>query len=133
MPLFIHSVGVLYKDDAGTISSTTHSYTDDTEIGVKEVISAGVTNKEIDITLVVASLKSLVLYCDQIVTLKTNSTSAPQETIVMAALTEIVWTTDGLAGRTTIPFAGNITKFYISNAGAKDANFQFRALAHLGV
>jgi hypothetical protein len=133
MALFTHSVGVLYKDDAGTISSTTHSYTDDTEYGVKETITAGAVNKEVDIALTVANLKALVLYCDQAVTVKTNSTGAPQETITMTALREIIWTTDGAAGVTTIPFAGNITKFYISNAGIKDANFQFRALSHQGV
>ena len=130
--MFTHSVGVLYKDDAGTISSTTHSYVDDTEYGVKETIVAGAVNKEIDIALTVANLKSLVLFSDQAVTLKTNSTSSPQDTIAMQASKEIVWTTDGAAGG-AIPFAGNITKFYVSNAGTKDANFQFRALSHQGV
>ncbi len=132
MALFTHSVGVLYKDDAGTISSTTHSYIDDTEYGVKVTVTAGAVNKEVDIAFTVANLKALVLYCDQNVTVKTNSTSSPQETITMTALKEIVWTTDGAAGG-TIPFAGNVTKFYISNAGIKDANFQFRALSHQGV
>jgi hypothetical protein len=132
MALFTHSVGVLYKDDAGTISSTTHSYSDDTEYGVKETVVAGAVNKEIDIALTVANLKAMVLYCDQNVTVKTNSTGSPQDTINLVALKEVIFTIDGGAGG-AIPFAGNVTKFYVSNSGLKDANFQFRALAHQGV
>lgn len=130
--VFTHSVGVLYKDDAGTISSTTHSYTDDTEYGLDGLVLAGAVNKEFDIALTLANLKSLVLFSDQAITIKTNSTSSPQDTIVLQAGKEVVWTNDGAAGGAN-PFAGNVTKFYISNAGLKDANFKFRALAHQGV
>jgi len=130
--VFTHSIGVLYKSDEGSVSSTTHTYTDDTEAGVDAVVAAGQTNKEWDIALTVANIRSMVLFCDQNVTLKTNSTSSPQDTINLVAGKEVVFTSDGAAGG-AVPFAGNVTKFYITNGGLKDANFKFRALLHQGV
>jgi hypothetical protein len=130
--VFTHSVGVLYKNDSGTITSTTHTYTDDSEIGLDGVVAAGATNKEFDVAFTLTKVISLVLFSDQALTLKTNSTSSPQDTIAIAAGKEIIFTFDGQAGGAD-PFAGNITKFYFSNAGTKDANVKFRALLHEGV
>jgi hypothetical protein len=130
--LFTHSIGVVYKSDEGSVSSTTHTYSDDTEAGVDALVAAGATNKEWDLALTVANLQSCVLFCDQNVTLKTNSSSSPQETISLVAGKEVIYTHDGAAGG-AIPFAGNITKFYLTNSGVKDANFKFRALLHQGV
>jgi hypothetical protein len=130
--VFTHSIGVVYKNDEGAITSTTHTYTNDTEQGVDALVPAGATNKEWDIAITVANMKSMVLYSDQNVTLKTNSTSSPQDTINLVAGKEIIYTSDGAAGG-AIPFAGNVTKFYITNGGLKDANFKYRGLLQQGV
>jgi len=127
-----HKIATSYQDDAGTVSSLTATYTDDTEVNADMLAAAGATNKEYDVPVTVANIKSMVLYSDQAVTIKTNSTSSPQETITLAAGAQKIYTFDGLAGG-AIPFAGNLTKFYISNAGSKDANVKFRALVHQGV
>jgi hypothetical protein len=130
--LLSHSISVGYKDDAGTVSSTVHTYSDDSEYNEDMLAAAGATNKEYDVAFTLSKLISLVLFSDQAVTIKTNSSSAPQDTINLQAGKEVIWTTDGAAGGAN-PFAGNVTKFFITNAGVKDANVKFRALAHLGV
>lgn len=130
--LFTHKIGATYSDDSGTITSVTNTYQDDTQIELDMLAVAGANNKEYDVALTLANVKSLVLYSDQPVTIKTNSTSSPQDTITLAAKQQKIFTADGLAGGAN-PFAGNLTKFFITNAGASDANVKFRALLHQGV
>ncbi len=128
MALFTHSVGVTYKTAAGSITNTTDSYTADGEVNISDVVAAGVSNYSFDVTFDPANVKSMVLYSDQAVTVKTNSSSSPQETISLAAKIQRVWTTDHTE---VIPFSGAITKFYVSNAGTTDANFKFYCLVDL--
>jgi hypothetical protein len=130
--LFTHKVGATYSDDSGTITSVTAQYQDDTQIELDMLAAAGATNKEYDVAFTVAHIQSMVLYSDKAVTIKTNSTGSPQETIVLAAGQQKIYTHDGLAGG-AIPFGGDITKFYITNAGAADANVKLRVLLHQGV
>lgn len=124
-----HSVGITYKTAEGTITSTTDSYTADAEYVIDETIAASTTNKEIDLSLTKANIKSMVMYSDQAVVIKTNSTVA-SDTITLAAKVQLVWNTDS---QFTIPFAGNITKFFITNSGGVAANVKFRFLANQAV
>lgn len=121
--MFTHKVGVTYSNDAGTITSTTDTYLVDSEVNLDEVVAAGQTNKEYDISITQANIKTMVLMSTQPVTLKTNSTSAPQETIVLVANKQLVWTLDHIEAKF---FAGNITKFYVTNGGSVDATLKFR-------
>jgi hypothetical protein len=130
--LFTHQITAGYKNDSGSITSVTATYQDDTEIGEDMLVTGGSTNKEYDVAFTIANVKTCVLYSDKAVTIKTNSISSPQETITLAAGQQKLYTSDGLAGG-TVPFSGNVTKFYISNAGTTDANVKFRALLHQGV
>jgi hypothetical protein len=121
--MFTHKVGITYTNDAGSISNTTDTYLVDGEVNLDEVVAAGQVNKEYDISITQANIKSMVLIASQALTLKTNSTSSPQETIALAANKQLVWTIDHIEAK---PFAGNITKFYVTNAGGTDATLKFR-------
>jgi hypothetical protein len=127
-----HSVGVTYKTAEGTIASTTDTYTADAEYVIDETIAASTTNKEIDMTLTKANIKSLCLYSDQAVTVNTNSTGAgASDTIVLAAKVQLVWNTDS---HFTIPLSPTtVSKFYITNSGGVAANIKFRFLANQAV
>jgi hypothetical protein len=127
---FTHSIGVTYKTAEGTISSTTDTYTADAEYALDDVVAASTTNKEFDMALTGANIKSMVLYSDQAVTIKTNSTGSPSDTIALAAKIQLVWNTDS---HFSLPFAGNVTKFFVTNAGGVAANLKFRFLSNQGV
>jgi hypothetical protein len=122
---FTHRVGVVYSSDAGTITNTTDSYTGDGEANYEGSIATGVTNGEIDIALDVSAIKSLVMYSTQALTVKTNSTSAPADTITLAAGKQLVWTTDHLDAN---PLGTDVTKFYVTNASGSTATVKFRFL-----
>ena len=62
--------------------------------------------------------------------MKTNSTGAPQETITLTAGQAVIWAHDHTEA---IPFAGPITKMYVTNAGAAIARFRVSALLDLTV
>jgi hypothetical protein len=127
---FTHKVGQSYTTAAGTVKSVTSTYTSDFEVGLDDTVAATTTNKEFDVALTRANLQSMVLTCDKAVTVKTNSTSSPQETISLTAGQAIIWAHDHTE---SAPFAGNVTKFYVTNAGSADARFQFSALLNQGV
>ena len=127
---FTHSIGVTYKTAEGTITSTTDTYTADAEYALDDQVAASTTNKEFDLSLTKANIKSMVLYSDQAVTILTNSTGAPSDTIQLAAKLQLVWNTDS---HFSIPFSANVTKFFVTNAGGVAANIKFRFLANQGV
>lgn len=121
-----HTISQSYKTAEGTTTSTVDSYTADTDYTIDAIIAASTTNKEIDLALTRANIKSLVMYSDQAIVIKTNSTVA-SDTITLAAKIQLVWNTDSLF---SIPFAGNVTKFFITNSGGVAANIKFRFLAN---
>lgn len=121
----VHQVGVVYKSDAGTVASVTDSYTDDVEIAVDHATAASTTNEEIDIALTLANIKCMLLYSDQTVILKTNSTGAPGDTITLTAKKAVVWNTDSLYAK---PFTSAVTKVFVTNSNTSAANLKFRFL-----
>jgi len=127
---FTHTVGVTYKNDAGTITSTTDSYVDDAEINVDEAILNAAVNQQINVALTIANLKSMVLFSDQNLTLKTNNASPGQDVINLVAGKQIVWNVDHIEAK---PFSGNVTAFFVTNSSGKTANLKFRALVHQAV
>jgi hypothetical protein len=69
---------------------------------------------ELAIAFAVAKLKAIKLTSDVALTLKTNDSGSPQETISLAAGVPLDWYYGcGLA----VPFAGNVTKIYATEGG----------------
>jgi len=121
---------VNYKTAEGSITNTTDSYQGNGEVNITDTVVAGETNMEFDVAFDPATVKSMVLYSDQAVTVKTNSNSSPVDTIALMAKKQRVWNTD----HTEIKFLGGvagttpITSFHVANAGAVDANLKFFAV-----
>ncbi len=126
-----HTIIRSYRDQSGNLITGSSTITDDTELNTSVVITAGATNHEVDWSATRANLQSLCLFTDQAITIKTNSSGSPTDTISMNANQEIAW---GLAvdSLSRCPFSADVTKLYITNAGANNANVQIRAIAHQG-
>lgn len=129
MAQFTHSVGIVYKNDAGSITSTTDSYIDNAEVNIDLTVPNASTNLAITVpNIVVANVKSMVLFSSKDVTLAVNSSSTPAPSISVTANKQIVWTEDHLEVN---PFTSSpVTKFYVTNASGADAAFKFRCLLH---
>lgn len=129
MSLFTHKVTQGYVGST-TITSVVTSYTGDVQLELDDNVNATTTNKEFDIAITVANIKSIVITCDKAVTVKTNSTGSPQETITLTAGQAVIWAFDHLEAS---PFLGNVTKMYVTNAGAAVARFRVSVLLNQGV
>lgn len=127
---FTHKIGITFANDAGTITSTTDSYSVDSEVNLDEAVPASSTNKEYDFSITVANIKTLCIYCDQAVTLKFDSTSSPTPQLALVAKKQIIWTIDHLEAN---PLTANVTKVYVTNPALVAANLKIRCGETVGV
>ncbi len=129
---FTHTILRSYTDVSGKPISYSEAITDDSEIPSFDgsIVAAG-ANVQIHVALTKANLKSVVMKCDQAVTIYTNdlSSGSPQDTIPLTAGQAKIWTlqTDGSGA---CPFSDNVTTMYVSNPGGTVANLQIRGIAH---
>ena len=124
----IHTITRSYKDQSPSTISCIETPSANSENNIDDSIPISV-NHQVHWACTVANLKSIVLYADGAVNVFTNdlSTGSPQETIALAAGQAYIWTLvkDGVG---KIPFAGNVTTIYVTNATAAAVAFKIRAL-----
>lgn len=82
------------------------------EFNISESYAAGATNELLTFTLTVANLQSIAMYADQNMTLKTNSTSSPGNTINLKAGSPLLWSKSN--GYFANPLTTNVTALYVS-------------------
>ena len=125
---FTHTLTRAYRDTSGNSITFAENVVNNTENNFEDSFADSTTNGEIDWVQVRSKLKSLCFSCDRAVTLKTNSTSAPDDTITLVAGQAIVWSlaSDLLA---RCPISADVTKIYITNASGASCTFKIRALA----
>ena len=75
-------------------------------------LTAGASNVALAFAFTRANVKSLALYCTGDCTIKTNSSSSPQETITLTAGQPTVAANLTAA---EVLFSGNVTTFYLSS------------------
>jgi len=100
-------------------------YSANNELNVDMQVAASSTNLPFAFRFLKAGLQCLYIICDQAVTLHTNSTTTPQDTINLAKGVPYVW--DQSSGITN-PFAADVTAGYVSNSGSSVANLSVRLL-----
>jgi len=91
-----------------------------------ETIADSSTDLLVNWTCDISAAGLVVMLSDQNLTVKTNSSGAPQETIALVADTPLVWSV-GDAGETA-PFADDVTALYVTNASGSAASFKIRSV-----
>lgn len=114
------------------IGNNTVSYsvtkTNEGEQTLSTTIATGVTNREYSLAFTTTNVDVLYLYSSQDVTLKTNDSGSPADTITLDAANPLVWVKDS-----GVPFpldgtAGAITKLFVTNASGSTATLEFHIL-----
>lgn len=123
--VFTHQIKTGYSTDEGTVTNVTQSFTGDSELGVNDSVAGSTTNKHYAVAVTKAQIVSMALYSSQAVTIKTNSSTTPQETITLTAGQQIVWFS---TSTDTCPFSADVTGFYVTNAGSTASSIKFRFL-----
>jgi type IV secretory pathway VirB9-like protein len=126
--LFTHTRTVSFQVDGASVINATSQQSGSEKNDIDASIAASTTNESLSFNLTLANLKSVMIYADGALTLKTNSSGSPQETITLAAGQEITWQT-GDPG--SAPFAGNVTALFVTNGSSTAAvNLKIRALSN---
>lgn len=103
----------------GTFTITnTDSYTTDQVSKIQESVATGTADQEISLAIDISKLKAFSMQASQAMTVKTNSSSTPQETFTLAAGSPVVF----VDGDTAI-FSGDVTNLFITNASGSLATF----------
>lgn len=108
----------------GNISASL-ALTGDVQAAINTPVPAATTNQEILIALDVSALQLIVVYSNVAVTIKTNSSGSPTDTIAIKAGIPYVWHLDAYA---TNLFTGDVSKIFVTNATGTQSDFQLIAL-----
>jgi hypothetical protein len=123
--MFNHQITSTYATDEGTAVSAISKYTGSTEVAYDGTVPATTDLQEVDIAFLRANVHSLLLYSSQALTIKTNVSGTPVDTLTLAAGQGIVWGTDHAEAN---PFAHDVTKIFLSNDSANVATVKIRVL-----
>ena len=109
----------------GSAISKTKSVTDEGDITLEVAVADGQTNKLVACELDVSQCKALVLFASVAMTLKTNNSSTPADTIALPAGIPLVYGGDA---EETNPLGTDVTALYLTNSSGSDGTFQFKAI-----
>lgn len=120
--MFTHTI-IRSWQSAGASIAKSQDVSAGAEGGVDESIPASSTNLPVAFAADVSQIKSLYIVADGPLTLKTNSSTEPDNTITLAANDPFVWVTGDPALRDTAGTAitTDITGLYVTNADADNA------------
>ena len=123
-----HNITRAWRGQTGaTTISASVALTGSEELNLDFSLAANTTNQQEALAFTKTLLQSVFVYSDQNITIKTNSTSTPQDTLTINAGDPLVWDVNcGLAE----PFAGNVTTAYFTNSNATAANVSVRVLTN---
>lgn len=97
-----------------------------TKVTIDETIPASTTNQLVAFTLDVSQCKAFSMISTVNMTVKTNSSGSPADTVVLAANIPYVWTNDDY---TTFKLGTDVTALYITNATTGAGTFTLISLA----
>jgi len=105
------------REGSSSLTSS-NSYTCEANYKLAESITAGEVDKEIQISIEIAKLKVFSVQTTVDMTLKINSSTAPQETFSLSSDRILIWQDPD-----TAIFSGDVTSFFISNATTENGVF----------
>jgi hypothetical protein len=100
--------------------TTTKTYSTDADSKLTQEISIAdsITDQLNNLAITVASVKSIYLCSNKALTLKTNSSGAPDDTLNLVADVPYVWNTDSYD---SLLLTVDVTAFYLTNASGAAA------------
>jgi hypothetical protein len=106
--------------------STTKQYSGTGEVNiVAETVADSVTDQLIVISIDVSQIKSIYILSTQDLTLETNNSGAPVDTISLVANMPYIWTTDSYD---TNKLGTDVTAIYLTNSSGATATFDLRCV-----
>lgn len=123
---YTHTFRWYYTSSSGSLLDDFDA-TDNAETELTEEIEIAASDVEYALTIDISQVSAFVFVADQVLTIDTNETAVPQETITLAAGVPFFWF-DGGYGVIGDFFAGDVTKIFVSNASGVAAQLDIRVL-----
>lgn len=121
-----HKTTISINRGSGANVQHQESISSEAEYYLNELSIANLTtNEEVSFAAARANIKSILIFADGAMTLKTNSSSVPDDTFALTADKFLNWNTNNLAA---IPFAADITKFFVTNSSGGTVKLTILAL-----
>ena len=121
---FSHTISWNAYSSAGNIS-VSKSFEGDVQANLDLSIPTATTNQEVLLALDVSALKTVIVSSDVAVTIKTNNSGSPTDTIAIKAGIPYIWHYDAYASNL---FTGDVSKIFITNTSGSTSNFKLLAL-----
>lgn len=125
MPTHQHTQS--YYAASQTVTDT-DTFEAETEVNIAATIDASTTNKLIDIALDVSEIQSIVISSDVTLTVKTNSSGSPDDTLTITGGKPYIWTVNSYD---TCLLTTDVTKIYVTNGTSGDAALKISALVNV--
>jgi hypothetical protein len=103
-----------------TVGGTVQTVDGDMVATLSKTVPATSTNAEFDFNIDISTIKAIGMEVSQDTTVKTNSTSAPDDTLAMVGGKPLIWVTGDLAA---LFLSVDVTKFYLTTGG-NDTTFK---------
>lgn len=115
---YTHVKNFSAETPSGQVTSQ-RSYSASGHVGIAEAIADGQTAFLINLAIDVSEVVSLIIKSDQDITIKTNSSGSPDNTLALEANKEYNWDEDHLDA---LKLTVDVTKIYVANASGEESN-----------
>ncbi len=127
----IHTINITYTSPAGQITIGSYAIQDEGNIEIEVIVPATTVDKQVDIGILLARLKSFCIISNKAITVEGNSGSAPDGTLSLATANRgYAW--NNLLGSAFFieetEYVDTLESLFITNAGDEDATVVIRAL-----
>jgi hypothetical protein len=127
----IHTINITYTSPAGQITIGSYAIQDEGNIEIEVTVPATTVDKQVDIGILLARLKSFCIISNKAITVEGNSGSAPDGTLSLATANRgYAW--NNLLGSAFFveetEYIDTLESLFITNAGDEDATVIIRAL-----
>jgi len=129
--MFNHSISQVFATDDNQKFLSKSSFVGRTHISFEGGIAANTDNQEIDFGFQLNNaggfnqIQSLLFFCTSALTIKTNSSSSPTQTIALSAGVALIW---NIGSQTSCPITADVTKLFLSNDTPSGARVEMRVL-----
>lgn len=111
-------IGWSRQGGGGQVTTTTNVVGDE-EYNLDTTLAAGAVDQLMSATITVAKIQSIFILAAQNGILKTNSSTAPGNTLTLVGMTPSIYYP---GGSMTLQFTVNITAFYLTNSNTTQTN-----------
>lgn len=109
----------------GGQTSVSKQYTAAGSIEIEETVPATTTHMPLSLAIDISQLKSIIISSDVALTLKTNSSSSPTDTLAIKAGVPYIWNVDSYD---TCKITADVTSAFLTNATGGAATVTMRGL-----